>query len=429
MQIFLKEIPVSVPAAEPLLKLPTLPKGDFYRFHTMVKPSGAQCNLDCTYCFYLHKEDLLHQSKSPRMRDSVLEAHIKQYISAQTGDEVVFTWQGGEPTLMGLDFFRRVVEIQKKYQKSGQRIENDLQTNGILLNDEWCIFLKQHRFLVGISIDGPRDIHDLYRTNKSGGPTFDRVMAGVELLHKHGVIFNALCVVNRVNARKPIDVYRFLKTEVRPRIIQFLPAIETKTFHHVAPGHWDEDQLPVVGSSGARPGTSESVVTDWSVDPDDWGYFLSRVWNDWFSRDFGRVFVDQFENVISQLTGRGAQKCVSAEFCGKALAIEHNGDLYSCDHFVYPEYRLGNILNTHEGDLAFSEQQKSFGMSKRDKLPEYCRQCSYLNLCWGECPKNRFLKTPSGEAGLNYLCSGLKQFYKTVYLSQAELNKKLKSAH
>ena len=425
MQIFLKQ----ELATEPVLSLPPLPADDFYRFHATVKPSGAQCNLDCTYCFYLHKEDLLQQSKSPRMHDSVLEAHIKQYIAAQTGDEVVFTWQGGEPTLMGLDFFRRVVALQKKYKKSDQRIENDLQTNGILLNDEWCIFLKQHRFLVGISIDGPRDIHNLYRSNKNGGSTFDRVMAGVQLLHKHGVIFNALCVVNRLNARKPIDVYRFLKIEVRPRVIQFLPAIETKTFQKVAPGYWDEALLPVVNTSRARPGTSESVVTDYSVDPEDWGYFLSRVWNDWLSHDVGSVFVDQFENVISQLSGRGAQKCVSAEFCGKALAIEHNGDLYSCDHFVYPEYRLGNILKDHEGDLAFSERQKSFGMNKRDSLPKYCRQCSYLNLCWGECPKNRFLKTPSGETGLNYLCSGLKQFYRTVYSSQATLNRKLNRMH
>lgn len=420
MKLFLKELK----EGDPPLGLPSLPAGDFYRFHTMIKPSGAQCNLDCTYCFYLHKEDLLQQTKAPRMSESLLEAHIRQYIAAQTGDEVIFTWQGGEPTLMGLDFFRRVVELQKKYQKPGQRIENDLQTNGILLDDAWCAFLKEHDFLVGLSIDGPRELHDAYRTNKSGGSTFDRVMAAVHLLHQHGIIFNALCVVNRLNARKPIDVYRFLKTEVRPRIIQFLPAIETKDFHEVAPGFWDESLLPTLGDERARPGGQDSVVTDWSVDPDDWGYFLSRVWGEWFSRDFGRVFIDQFENVISLVIGQGPQKCVNAEFCGKALALEHNGDVYSCDHFVYPEYRLGNILKTHEGDLAFSEQQKKFGFDKRDKLPDYCRQCSYLTLCWGECPKNRFLKTPEGQVGLNYLCSGLKQFYATVLASRSELLKK-----
>lgn len=421
MKLFLKELK----EGDPPLGLPSLPAGDFYRFHTMIKPSGAQCNLDCTYCFYLHKEDLLQQTKAPRMSESLLEAHIRQYIAAQTGDEVIFTWQGGEPTLMGLDFFRRVVALQKKYQKPGQRIENDLQTNGILLDDAWCAFLKEHDFLVGLSIDGPRELHDAYRTNKSGGSTFDRVMAAVHLLHQHGITFNALCVVNRLNARKPIDVYRFLKTEVRPRIIQFLPAIETKDFHQVAPGFWDESLLPTLGDERARPGGQDSVVTDWSVDPDDWGYFLSRVWGEWFSRDFGRVFVDQFENVISLVIGQGPQKCVNAEFCGKALALEHNGDVYSCDHFVYPEYRLGNILKTHEGDLAFSEQQKKFGFDKRDKLPDYCRQCSYLTLCWGECPKNRFLKTPEGQVGLNYLCSGLKQFYATVLASRSELLKKL----
>lgn len=422
MKIFLKE---EFQVKDPPLELPPLLKGDSYRYHTMIKPSGAQCNLDCTYCFYLHKEDLLHQPKAPRMSESLLEAHIRQYIASQTGDEVVFTWQGGEPTLMGLDFFRRVVTIQQKYKKEGQRIENDLQTNGILIDDEWCSFLKKHQFLVGLSIDGPRDLHNLYRTNKVGGGTFDRVMSAVALLHQHGITFNALCVVNRINARKPIDVYRFLKNEVRPRIIQFLPAIEPKDFHAVAPGHWDPNALPLLGSPQSRPGGLDSVVTDWSVDPDDWGYFLSRVWTEWLSRDVGRVFVDQFENVISQLIGRGAQKCVNAEFCGKALAIEHNGDVYSCDHFVYPEYRLGNILKTHEGELAFSEQQIQFGYAKRDKLPEYCKQCTYLNLCWGECPKNRFLKTPTGEPGLNYLCSGLKKFYATVYAARAELNQKL----
>ena len=428
MIIPLKEFPPLDPPLDPPLGLPPLPEGGVYRYHTMIKPSGAQCNLDCSYCFYLHKEDLLHQSKTPRMSMSLLEAHIRQYITSQTGDEVVFTWQGGEPTLMGLDFFRRVVAIQQVYKKKGQRIENDLQTNGVLIDDEWCEFLKAHRFLVGLSIDGPRDLHNAHRYNKSGGGTFDKVMNAVQLLHKHNVVFNALCVVNRQNARKPIDVYRFLKTEVRPRIIQFLPAVETKDFHRVAPGYWDESLLPTVGSPQARPGAEDAVVTDWSVDPDDWGYFLMRIWNEWLNRDVGKVFVDQFENVISQLVGRGAQKCVNAEFCGKALAIEHNGDIYSCDHFVYPEYRLGNILKVHEGDLAFSEKQKTFGFNKRDKLPQYCKTCRFLTLCWGECPKNRFLKTPSGEPGLNYLCSGLKQFYETVLASRAELSKKLSSA-
>ena len=409
----------------PELKLPRLEKGDFYRFHTMVKPAGAQCNLDCAYCFYLHKEDLLHQPRSPRMSDSLLESHVRQYIEAQGGDEVVFTWQGGEPTLMGLAFFERVVELQKKHQKPGQRVENDLQTNGILLDDAWCAFLAQHNFLVGVSIDGPAELHDRYRYSKGNKPTFDRVMAAVDLLHQHRVIFSALCVVSRSNARRPIDVYRFLRDRVRPRIIQFIPGLEPTDFRSLAPGHWDWENLPVVGTSAATPGNPDSVVADWSVAPDDWGYFLTRVWDEWFKRDYGRVFVDQFENVVSQMFGHGAQKCVSGRICGKALAIEHNGDLYSCDHFVYPEYRLGNIGEVHEGDLAFSERQKKFAYGKSETLPRYCKSCAYLDLCWGECPKNRFVKTPDGEKGLNYLCPGLKKFYTKAASDRAELARRL----
>ncbi|WP_028456624.1 anaerobic sulfatase maturase [Chitinilyticum litopenaei] len=412
-------IPIHPLDQDPRLTLPALEEGDFYAFHVMIKPAGAQCNLDCAYCFYLHKEDLLQQGKLPRMSESLLEAHIRQYIAAQTGPEVVFTWQGGEPTLMGLDFFRRVVELQARHAKPGQAIANDLQTNGILLDDEWCAFLKQHRFLVGLSIDGPAALHDAYRYSKGGKPTFERVMAAVQLLHRHAITFNALCVVNRLNARKPIDVYRFLRDEVRPRIIQFLPAVEPVSFRAVAPGYWNPDELPVSGSPRARPGQPDSVVADWSVDPEDWGYFLTRVWEEWLKRDFGRVFVDQFENVISQLLGRGAQNCVSGQICGKALAIEHDGSLYSCDHFVYPEYRLGHIREVHEGDMAFSERQQAFGFAKYQTLPAYCRGCRYLQLCWGECPKNRFVKTPDGEAGLNYLCPGLKKFYARIVADRA----------
>ena len=411
--------------AGPKLKLPKLANGDFYRFHTMIKPSGAQCNLDCAYCFYLHKEDLLQQPQKPRMGDSLLKMHIRQYIEAQTGDEVVFSWQGGEPTLMGLEFFERVVELQKLYKKAGQRIENDLQTNGVLLNDQWCAFLAKHNFLIGLSIDGPAELHDLYRYSKGNKPTFARVMEAVNLLHKHHVVFSVLCVVNRSNARRPIDVYRFLRDEVRPRTIQFIPGLEPVNFRSVAPGHWDWKTLPVVGSPAAKPGNPDSVVTDWSVAPDDWGYFLTRIWDEWFKRDYGRVFVDQFEDVISQMFGHGAQKCVSGRICGKALALEYNGDLYSCDHFVYPEYKLANIGEVHQGDLVFSEEQKKFAFAKSETLPRYCRSCSFVELCWGECPKNRFIKTPDGEPGLNYLCPGLKKFYAKATSARAELARRL----
>ncbi len=412
-------------SASPRLLLPGLEKGDYYRYHIMVKPSGSLCNLECSYCFYLHKKDLLGQPANPRMSKSLLEEHIRQYIEAQTGPEVVFSWQGGEPTLMGLDFFRQVVTLQQRYKKKDQAIANDLQTNGILLDDQWCAFLKEQNFLVGLSVEGPPELHDVYRRGRGGQPTCRQVVQAADLLRKHAITFNALCVINRVNARRPFDVYRFLRDEVRPQIIQFIPGLEPSDFRTVAPGHWLADELPLVGSSRARPGNTGSVVADWSVDPEDWGYFLTKVWDVWLKRDYGKVFVDQFENMVSMLFGFGPQKCVNAQYCGKGLAIEHNGDLYSCDHFVYPEYLLGNILTTHQGDLVFSEQQKEFAFAKHLTLPRYCKACTYLQFCWGECPKNRFVRSPEGEAGLNYLCRGLKTFYARAISDRAELADRL----
>lgn len=400
-------------------------KGQTYRYHAMLKPSGAQCNLDCSYCFYLHKQDMLHQPKIPRMAESMLELHIKQYIEAQTGSEVVFSWQGGEPTLMGLEFFQRVVELQKKYAKPYQTIENDLQTNGILLDEDWCAFLRKNNFLVGLSIDGPADLHDIHRYNKGGQSTHRKVMHAVQLLHQYHIPFNALCVVNRDNSKRPLDVYHFLRDYVQPRMIQFIPGMESAQFQNVAPGHWKQKDLPKLGSSAAQPGTVDSMVTDWSIAADDWGIFLSTVWKEWLEHDFGQVFVDQFENITSMMLGYGAQKCVSGQICGKSLAIEHNGDLFSCDHFVYPEYKLGNIQDIHQGDLVFSERQKEFAYAKSNSLPTYCRKCPYLQLCWGDCPKDRFLKTPDGEAGLHYLCSGLKKFFHTATTSKHEIVKRL----
>lgn len=405
--------------------MPVLKQGNAYRFHTMIKPSGAQCNLDCTYCYYLHKVDLLAQPKMTRMSAPMLEMHIRQYIAAQNSKEVVFSWQGGEPTLMGLDFFENVISLQAKYRKPNQRVENNLQTNGLLLDEAWCAFLKQHRFLVGLSIDGPAELHDVYRINKNGGPTFHRVMHAVQLLHQFQVPFNALCVVNRVNARKPNDTYRFLRDKVRPHIIQFIPGLEPVDFHRVAPGHWSTEHPPHLNSPCAKPDASDSAVTPWSLDPDDWGYFLTRIWDEWLRRDYRRVFVDQFENVISQMFGHGPQKCASAPTCGKGLALEHNGDLYSCDHFVYSEYKLGNIAQVHQGELALSEKQQEFGSAKNSKLTAYCRSCKYLDLCWGDCPKNRFIKTPDGEPGLSYLCKGLRQFYARAVASRDEIARRM----
>jgi uncharacterized protein len=381
------------------------------RFHAMAKPIGSTCNIDCTYCFYLHKEQLLDQHRGRRMGPSMLERYIRQYIEAQSGDKIIFSWQGGEPTMLGLDFFRDIVALQHKYQPPGQRIENDLQTNATLLTDEWCRFLKQEHFLVGVSIDGPRELHDTYRVDRKGQPTFDDVMRGITLLKRHEVPFNTLTVINRRNAKRPLDVYRFLRDEIGSTYMQFIPCVEPKDFRTVAPQHWPLDAMPLPGASAAHPGNPDSVVTDWSVDPDDWGYFLSRTFDEWFRKDLGRVLVNLFETAVAQTMGMQAQLCITSEFCGKALAIEHDGKVYSCDHYVYPEYELGNIAVEHIGSMAFSTRQQQFGFAKRDSLPRYCRECKYLKLCWGECPKNRLLRTPEGEPGLNFLCAGIKAFH------------------
>ena len=396
---------------KPDLRLPNLPDGRHYRFHAMVKPSGAECNIDCDYCFYLHKTDLLDHRPHARMDDSVLEQHIRQYIEGQTGEQVVFSWQGGEPTLMGLPFYQRVVQLQKKYAKPGQRIENDLQTNGLALDDVWINFLKEHQFHVGLSVDGPRELHDYYRKTRNGKPTFDYVMTAAKKLAAAQIPFAALCVVNRMNAKHPKEVYRFLADELGTWRVQFNPAVEPRSFKQSAPGKMDFSSAPMQDSERAKPGHPLSVVTEWSVDPDDYGFFLSGVWDEWLATDFGRIHVNLFETAIAQAAGMPAQTCTQAEFCGKGLAVEHDGDVFSCDHFVYPEYRLGNIADQHLGDMAFSAEQEKFGMDKRDTLPKQCRQCDYLQLCWGECPKNRLIKTKDGEPGLNYLCSGLYHFY------------------
>ena len=277
------------------------------------------------------------------MSDDTLELFIRQYIEGNTGPQVVFSWQGGEPTLRGIGFYRRVVALQKKYAKPNQRIENDLQTNGVLLNEEWAAFLKEHHFLVGLSIDGPRELHDHFRVNKGGAPTFDKVMAAAKLLRKSGVRFNTLTCVHRQNASRPLDVYRFLRNELDSTYIQFIPIVQLKEFETTAPQKWDESRLPIVGSPEARPGHPNSVVTDWSVDPEEYGYFLSRVFDEWRRKDLGKVLVNHFETLVAQHMGLPSQLCIYSEFCGKGVAVEHDGSVYSCDHYVYPEYRLGSL--------------------------------------------------------------------------------------
>lgn len=382
------------------------------QFHAMAKPGSSTCNLACTYCYYLSKETLPDGPGAGVMNDETLELFIRQYIEGNTGPAVIFSWQGGEPTLQGLDFFRRVVALQKRYAKSGQKIENDLQTNGVLLNEEWAAFLKEHRFLVGLSIDGPRELHDGYRVNKGGAPTFDKVMAAAHLLRKAGVKFNTLTCVHRLNARKPLDVYRFLRRELDSTYIQFIPIVQKKGFESRTPFLEDPALLPTLGSPAAHPGHPDSVVTDWSVDPDDFGYFLSRVFDEWRRKDMGKVLVNHFETLVAQHLGLPAQICVYGEFCGKGVAIEHDGSVYACDHYVYPEYRLGSIREKPLGDMVFDPAQVKFGYAKSDDLPRYCRDCTYLGDCWGECPKNRLIRSPDGEPGLNYLCSGLRRFFK-----------------
>ena len=398
------------PAASP----PMASAGTKLRFHAMVKPVGSFCNLDCSYCYYLHKGELLGHARSPRMSDEMLEEHIRQYIQGQSGDAVVFSWQGGEPTLAGLDFFRKIVQLQHKYKKPFQRVENDLQTNGTLLDEEWAKFLKAHDFLVGLSCDGPADLHDQYRVTRGGQPTHEKILAAAKLLKKHRIPFNALCVVNRTNAQHGRRVYRFLTRELGTLRVQFIPCVEPKVFQQIAPQRWPLDSMPITGTPQARPGNDGSIVTDWSVDPEDWGTFLCEVWDDWRRRDFGKVFVNWFETAVAQAMGMEAQHCVTAEFCGKGVALEHNGDVFPCDHYVYPDYRIGNIFERREADMILSEKQIAFGFAKRDTLPDYCRACRHLKLCWGECPKNRFVRTPDGVAGLNYLCPGFKRFYSHI---------------
>jgi uncharacterized protein len=379
-------------------------------FHTTIKPIGALCNLDCAYCYYLSKEELLEQ-KTRRIADDVLERFIVDYIAAQDAPEIVFTWHGGEPTLMGLEFFERVVELQAQHVPPGRRISNDLQTNGTLLDEAWCRFLARHEFLVGLSIDGPRELHDAYRPTKGGQSSFDKVLAGARLLQKHGIVCSALCTVNRKNARHPLEVYRFLRDELGARFIQFIPCVEPRSFERTAPGFYREHELAPADSPRARPGHALSIVTEWSVDPDDWGSFLAAIFDEWLAHDRARVRVNLFESMLDQLAGRPAHLCTQSPICGKNVAVENDGRVYSCDHFVYPEYELGRIGERPLAELVFSLRQLEFGLAKHNSLPSECRKCPYLKLCWGECPRTRLLKTRPGEGNLSYLCSGWKHFY------------------
>ena len=382
-------------------------------FHVMTKPIGPICNLDCTYCFYLEKEDL-YRSERPahpswRMPDDVLETYIRQYIESQDRPEIDFAWQGGEPTLLGVGFFERVVELQARHA-AGKVVRNAFQTNGTLLDDAWGEFLARNGFLVGLSIDGPRELHDRYRVDKQGGATFDRVLRGVRTLQRHGVEFNTLTVVNRANSTRPLAVYRFLK-EIGSRFLQFIPLVERAA---IAPIETRDGLIQLGLASPPKAGEARSPVTEWSVRSEDYGTFLCTIFDEWVRKDVGSVFVQTFDVALGNWVGAGPTLCVFAPTCGDALAMEHNGDVYSCDHYVYPEHRLGNVRDTPLADMVASPRQRAFGAAKSESLPKACRECDVRFACHGECPKHRFLRAPDGEFGLNYLCAGYLKFFRHV---------------
>lgn len=355
-------------------------------FQLMAKPGGAACNLACDYCYYLDKE-ALYPGRPLRMSDATLEAYVRQTIEAQPGPDVAFAWQGGEPTLMGLPFFERAFALQRRYRRPGQRIHNALQTNATLLDDAWGAFLRRHDVLVGVSLDGPRELHDRYRTDQSGHGSFGRVMRGVETLRRHRVAFNVLATVHHGNQDRPLEVYRFVRDELRARHLQLIPIVE-------------------------RPGDGPPhQVTDRTVDARAYGEFLVAIFDAWVRRDVGRMFVQMFDVTLGAYLGRPGGLCVFDETCGRALAVEHDGDVYACDHYVRPDHRLGNLTEAPLVDLVDGEAQRRFGDAKRDTLPAACRTCDVRWLCHGGCPKDRLVPTSEVAAPLNHLCAGYRRFF------------------
>jgi uncharacterized protein len=358
-------------------------------FHIIAKPTGARCNCRCDYCFYLEKERL-YPGSSFRMSDQVMETYIRQTMAAHSAAEVPIAWQGGEPTLMGLDFFRRTMEAEKRYARPGRRAANSIQTNGILIDESWCRFLHDNGFLVGLSLDGPRELHDAFRRDRGGRSVFAKVVRAARLMQEQAVEFNILCTVNSVNSRRALEVYRFFRDELGVRYVQFIPIVERR------------------GESETRNG---SPVTNRTVGSADYGRFLSEIFDEWLRRDVGSMFVPFFDAVLASYVIGESTLCALRAVCGDALALEHNGDLYSCDHYVDPGHLLGNIRQTPIDELIASERQRAFGRAKSDNLPRACRECRFLFTCYGECPKNRILVAPDGERGLNWLCEGLKTFF------------------
>lgn len=375
--------------------------------HIVAKPIGPACNLDCAYCFYLEKQALYGTGEDYRMPDGVLAAFIRSYVEAQPTPVVEFVWQGGEPTLLGVDFFRRVVELQAPFARL-KTISNALQTNGTLLDEEWCRFLKQHNFMVGISLDGPREIHDLYRHDRQGKGSFDAVLRGLKLLQQHGVEYNVMASVARATARQPLEVYHFLK-EQEVEFIQFVPLIER------LPGAGETQLgLNLAGPAVLDRKELNTTVTPWTVMPEEYGDFLIAIYEEWVRQDVGTTFVMNFEWALNAWIGNPSPVCIHAKQCGRSLVIEHNGDLFACDHYVYPHYRLGNILSDDLAGMVEKSCQTGFGVDKENALPRWCRECEVLAACQGGCPKHRFTQSHYDEPGLHYLCTGYKKFFRHI---------------
>ena len=377
--------------------------------YVMLKPVGAACNLACNYCYYLEKSNLYKHQPKRQMSEELLERFVKDYIEAQTMNEVVFTWHGGEPTLRPLSFYQKAVELQKKYA-GGRIIHNSLQTNGTLLTDEWCRFLKANNWLVGISIDGPEAFHDRYRRDSQGRPSWQKVMEGIQLLQHYGVEWNAMAVVNRYNADHPQAFYRFFKS-IGCQYIQFTPIVERNVQHA------DGRHLASIGDATDAP------VTDFSVTPEQWGSFLCGLFDEWVKQDIGRVFVQIFDSMLANWVGVAPGTCIYAKECGHAGVMEFNGDVYSCDHFVFPQYKLGNINEHTLIEMLYGEKQRRFSQLKYNKLPRQCKECRWAFACHGECPKNRFVNDRYGNPGLNYLCAGYRRFFEHIAPTMDEMKK------
>jgi uncharacterized protein len=386
-------------------KIDTAVAGSLRGLHVLAKPIGPVCDINCDYCFYLEKRALFGSTEHYRMPDEVLAAYIQQYVESQPTPVVEFVWHGGEPTLLGVDFFRKVVELQEPYRDKKQ-IRNNLQTNGLHLDDDWCEFFKANDFFIGLSLDGPEDIHNRYRKDRRGRGTFERVMQAVRLLQEHRVEFNALACIGRETAYRPLDVYRFFR-DAGIRYIQFTPVVERM------PGQEAAD----LGLSLEMPAQisreePNRKVTPWTVEPERYGDFLIAIYEEWVRRDVGEMFVMNFEWVLTAWLGEPSPVCIFAQQCGRAVAMEHDGSVFACDHYVYPEYRLGNVLSDNLGEMVERSVASGFGPHKEAALPRTCRECDVRNACWGGCPKHRFTLSAEGEPGLHYLCAGYKKFFR-----------------